>query len=267
MRFPLAALVLLFSSAASAQWKIVDQSPAADPDSPLIHQRKIVSREGETGFFSAKRIDLVWFNAETHTFRVIDNGGNHEPIFPDLVTAMRKNGCLAGCNGGFFLENDQPSGLMVASGNETGKFGSGSLLSGVLLSSGKRKPYLLRRAEYGVFYQPTDLIQAGPFLVDQGMTVRGLSPQNSRRRTFVAHDGGKWFAIGLSDSLTLALLGEVLTHPEFSPNRKLHRALNLDGGTSSGFFLDRGPRSEPLHVEPFKKVRNFVGIVPRTYSD
>ncbi len=79
----------------------------------------------------------------------------------------------------------------------------------------------------------------------------------------MVHDGGTWFAIGLSDSFTLAQLGEVLANPEFSPSRKIYRALNLDGGTSSGFYLNRGARAEPIHVEPFKKVRNFVGIVPR----
>ncbi len=262
MRFlPVAALILLPSMALS-QWKIADNSPAADPDSVLTYEQKTVTREGDNGFFSTKRLDLVWFNAETHTFRVIDNGGSGQPIFPDLVTAMKKNGALAGVNGGFFLQNDAPSGLMVASGSETGKFGSGSLLSGVVLSSGNRNPYLLRRAEFGPKYKPTDLIQAGPFLVDQGVTVRGLSPENSRRRTFVVHDGGKWFAIGLSDSFTLAELGEVLS-TQGASSRKIHRALNLDGGTSSGFYLNRGERSEPIHVEPFKKVRNFVGIVPR----
>lgn len=263
MKFLPAALLFLLPPAVSAQWKVSDQSPAADPASPLIYERKAVSREGDTGFFATKRIDLVWFHADTHTFRVIDNGGGETPRFPDLVTAMKKNGCLAGVNGGFFLQNDAPSGLMIASGEETGSFGKGSLLSGVLLSSGNRNPYLLRRAEYGAKYKPTDLIQAGPFLVDEGATVRGLSPENSRRRSFILHDGGKWFAIGLSDSLTLAELGEVLAASGFSPSRKIHRALNLDGGTSSGFYLDRGNRTEPIHVEPFKKVRNFVGIVPR----
>ena len=264
MRFFTAALLFSLPSAALAQWKVTDNSRAADPDSPLIYERKTVSREGDSSFFAAKRIDLVWFNAETHTFRVIDNGGGDSPIFPDLVTALKKNGCLAGVNGGFFLQNDAPSGLMVASGTETGKFGTGGLLSGVLLSSGNRNPYLLRRAEYSVSkYKPTDLIHAGPFLIDQCATVRGLSPENSRRRTCVVHDGGKWFGIGLSDSFTLAQLGEALASPEFSPSRKIHRALNLDGGTSSGFYLNRGERAEPIHVEPFKKVRNFVGIVPR----
>lgn len=265
MKLAFAALsAILLPGFADAQWNIADNSPAQDPESPLIYERKLVSRKGDNGFFAAKRIDLVWFNAKTHTFRVIDNHPSPQPVFPDLATAMRKNECLAGCNGGFFLKDYAPSGLMIASGTTTGKFGTGSsLLGGVILSSGKRNPYLLRRSQYGEQYRPTDLIQAGPFLVDQGVTVRGLSPENSRRRTFVLHDGGEWFAIGLIDSVTLAQLGEILAEPNLSPGRSIFRALNLDGGTSCGFFVDRGSRSEPIHVEPFKTVRNFIGIVPR----
>jgi hypothetical protein len=93
--------------------------------------------------------------------------------------------------------------------------------------------------------------------------VRGLSPENSRRRTFVLHDGDRWFALGMSDAVTLAELGEVLARADFSPGRPIHRALNLDGGTSSGLYLNRGTAGEPLHVEPFKTVRNFLAIVPR----
>jgi hypothetical protein len=39
--------------------------------------------------------------------------------------------------------------------------------------------------------------------------------------------------------------------------------LNLDGGTSTGFYLARGPGGGELAMEPLKRVRNFVGIVPR----
>lgn len=256
-------ILLLIVSPLSAQWRIQDKSPANSPDSPLIYQRKQVTRAGSNGFFSAKRIDLIWFHSATHTFRVIDNGSGKSPRYPDLATAMRKNDCLAGTNGGFFLEDRTPSGLMIANGEETGRFGQGSLLSGVVLSSGNRNPYLLRRGEYGSRYRPTDLLQTGPFLVDQGARVRGLSGENSRRRTFILHDGGDWFALGLSDSLTLEHLGEILASDEFSPSRVIHRALNLDGGTSSGFYVERGGRSEPIHVEPFKTVRNFLGITAR----
>ena len=177
---------------------------------------------------------------------------------------MRENGCLAGCNGGFFLKDNAPSGLMIASGAPTGRFGEGSLLSGVVLSSGRSNPYVLRRAEYDAAkYKPTDLLQSGPFLVDQGTTVKGLSPENARRRTFVLHNGDDWFALGMSEAFTLAELGEVLANPAFSPGRPVHRALNLDGGTSSGLYLDRGTEEEALVVEPFKSVRNFLAIVPK----
>jgi len=259
----LAVLLGALPCSLAAQWKIVDDSPAQSPDSPLLLERRLVSRAGDTGFFASKRIDLVWFHADTHTFRVVDNGTGPPFRYPDLATAMRENGCLAGSNGGFFLRNHAPSGLMIANGNEIGKFGTGGLLSGVVLSSGNRNPYVLRRAEYGSKYRPTDLIQTGPFLVDRGATVRGLSEENSRRRSFVLHDGGKWFALGLSDAFTLAELGVILAQPEFSPERSVHRALNLDGGTSSGFYVERGDRVEPIHVEPFKTVRNFLGIVER----
>ena len=249
---------------ARADWRIEDQSPAQDPASPLIIEPKVVSRSAPDGFSSPRRIDLVWFHADRHTFRVIDNGPPDQGRYASLAEAMARNGCLAGCNGGFFLENHEPSGLMIASGVSTGRFGEGALLSGVLLSSGRRNPYLLRRGEYDAGkYKATDLLQAGPCLVDRGATVAGLSAQPARRRTFVLHDGDRWFALGISESLSLAELGAVLADPGFSPARPVQRALNLDGGTSTGFFLERGPGGGPLAMEPLKRVRNFVGIVPR----
>lgn len=267
--FRLPALLVLGSAlssgAARGDWRIEDQSPAQDPATPFVHERKIVRKDAETG--RDRRLDLVWFHASTHTFAIVDNGPAGAARYPSLAEAMRANDALAGCNGGFFHPDLSPSGLMIAEGVETGRFGQGSLLSGVLLSSGRRNPYLLRRGEYDAGkYKATDLIQSGPFLVDQGATVRGLSPENSRRRTFVLHDGGKWFALGLSDPFTLAELGEVLARPELSPSRRIHRALNLDGGTSSGLYLDRGTLGPPLAVEPVKTVRNFVAVVPRTPS-
>ncbi len=248
---------------ANADWKVADNTPAQSADSPLIYERFTVSQVGDTSFFATKRIDVVWFDAKKHTFKVIDNGPAEATTFPNLAAAMRQHGCLAGCNGGFFLKDHSPSGLMIAGGQSTGRFGQGGLLSGVILSSGNVNPYVLRRAEYGPKYKPTDLIQTGPFLVDQGKPVAGLSKENARRRSFVLHDGDDGFAIGLSDSLTLAELAEVIAHRDFSPSRKIHRALNLDGGTSSGLYVNRGASYPVIHVEPFKTVRNFLGIVPR----
>ncbi len=245
-------------------WQIEDQSPAQDPASPILFERKAVTKGDPAGAATPRRLDLVWFHADRHTFRVIDNGPPAQGRYRSLAEAMERNGCLAGCNGGFFLENDEPSGLMIASGVATGRFGTGTLLSGVLLSSGRGHPRLLRRGEYDAGNEEaSDLIQAGPTLVEEGMTVAGLSTRPARRRTFVLHDGGRWFALGVSESLSLAELGEVLADPGFSPARPVRRALNLDGGTSTGFYLARGPGGGALAMEPLKRVRNFVGIVPR----
>ncbi len=253
-----------FAAADGADWRTEDQSPAQDPAFPLIVERKVVTKDDPAGSPPPRRIDLVWFHADRHTFRVIDNGTPDQGRYASLAEAMQRNACLAGCNGGFFLENHEPSGLMIAAGVSTGRFGEGALLSGLLLSSGRRNPYLLRRGEYDAGkYKATDLIQAGPTLVDRGTTVPGLSTRPARRRTFVLHDGDRWFALGVSESLSLAELGEVLAYPGFSPARPIRRALNLDGGTSTGFYLERGPGGGSLAMEPLKRVRNFVGIVPR----
>lgn len=262
--FSLLYLASLFPAALEAQWKIEDQSPPRKADSPLIFERKAVSRSGATGLFSLRHIDLIWFNGENFTFKVIDNGAGSSAAYSSLADAMKAHDCIAGSNGGFFLKDFAPSGLMITNETVTGTFGTGGLLSGVLLSSSKRNPYLLRRAEYSASkYKPSDLVQTGPFLVDQGVTVKGLSPENARRRTFVLHNGGKMFALGLSDSFTLAELGEILGYPSFSPVEKIYRALNLDGGTSSGFYMARASNASPMVVEPFKRVRNFIGVVPR----
>jgi len=266
MKFSPVAVILAavaLPAPVAAQWRIEDATPAQPAGARLLHERKIVSPEGEGGFLSSRRIDVIWFRADQFTFRVIDNGPTSEPAYPSLAAALEKNGCAAGCNGGFFLKSGGPSGLMIADGRSTGRFGSGSLLSGVVLTDGEGRPRLLRRSQYDASLRATDLIQAGPFLVDRGETVRGLSDEKSRRRTFVLHDGDAWFAVGMSESLTLADLGQILADPAFSPSRSIHRALNLDGGTSSGLYLRRGNGDPELSVEPFKTVRNFVGIVAR----
>ena len=249
---------------ASGQWSISDHSPAQSPESPFIRESKTVSRPGETGFFSTKRIELIWFKGADFAFKVIDNGPSGSPTYSGLASAMAANDCKVGCNGGFFLKDHSPSGLMIAGGEATGKFGEGGLLSGIVLTSGKGNPYVLRRGEYDATkYKASDLLQSGPFLVDQSEKVRGLSGKDSSRRTFVLHDGGNWFALGYSDPLTLDELGGILAQTDFSPSRRIHRALNLDGGSSSGIYFFQGAEAGALRIEPIKTVRNFIGIFPR----
>ena len=77
------------------------------------------------------------------------------------------------------------------------------------------------------------------------------------------YDANELHSVLESELAACVRLGEILADPNFSPGRKIHRALNLDGGTSSGFYVDRGSAAEAINVEPFKRVRNFIGVVPR----
>ncbi len=246
----------------SADWEISGDSKLIDPGKSLTYRKKSILKKGDTAFFSSRSLQMVWFDDRNFTFKVIDNGGGEKANYSSLADAMAKNRCSAGCNGGFFLKGYAPSGLMISGGESLGKWGTGSLLSGAIFADLAQAPQLIRRAEYKPG-SAMELIQAGPFLVDQSKKVKGLSTENPRRRTFVLHDGKHLFAIGLSDSFTLDELAEILSQPGIFGDTKIHRALNLDGGTSSGIFYDRGPERVNVIVEPFKRVRNFVGIVPR----
>ena len=110
----------------------------------------------------------------------------------------------------------------------------------------------------------TALLQSGPFLVDGGTTVAGLSASPERRRTFLFTDGSRHWGIGLASSSSLAELGLILALPGATGTGcRVTRALNLDGGTSCGLYFDRGAGERDHAVEPFKRVRNFVGVAPR----
>ena len=79
--------------------------------------------------------------------------------------------------------------------------------------------------------------------------------------TFIVTDGSDRAAIGFCSDVTLAELGKILATPGVTPELKVQRALNFDGGSSSAFWFagERGPFS----ISEQKRVRNFVAVVPR----
>ena len=258
---PILSILIPFCSCAE-DWEISGDTEPIHPGKELVYQRKSIRKNGETGFFSSRTIQLVWFDQNNFHFKVVDNGGGEQSKYANLAAAMQQNGCVAGANGGFFVEGYAPLGLMISNEESTGKWGKGKLLTGAILTDVSLQSKVIRRAEY----QPgsaRELVQAGPLLVDGGTKVKGLATSNARRRTFVLYDGRDLFAIGLSDSFTLDELAEVLSQPGLFGDLTVFRAINLDGGTSSGFFCNRGPEQKSIHVEPFKRVRNYLGIVPK----
>jgi hypothetical protein len=61
--------------------------------------------------------------------------------------------------------------------------------------------------------------------------------------------------------VTLAQLAKILATAGITPDLKVQRALNLDGGSSSAFWF-AGER-EPFSISEQKTVRNFLGVAPK----
>ena len=212
------------------------------------------SAEGRAG-----TMHLYRFSSKEVALKVITRGDHR-----NLASAMEANQCLAGCNGGFFDPQDQPLGEVIASGEKTGTRNlASSLTSGVLYQEGATLAIERAKTFYPKKRKPTELLQTGPFLIENGKTVKGLSNRKSARRTFIATDGkGEWF-IAYTPSTTLAQLATSLSESGDRYGFVIKTALNFDGGSSSAFWLDRGEENKPLYLREFKSVANYIGLVKR----
>jgi len=107
-------------------------------------------------------------------------------------------------------------------------------------------------------------LQAGPFLVDAGQPVAGLEAKRAARRSVVATDGAETWAILILDHATLAEAAALLATPGvLGDGKKLIRALNLDGGSSTGLWVRGAGAASPRYSPEFGTVRNFLGVFPR----
>jgi hypothetical protein len=112
----------------------------------------------------------------------------------------------------------------------------------------------------GGYFAP-DYAPIGLLIVDLGRRVAGLEATRAARRTFAAVGSGDRAALGFCSEVTLADLSKILT-AQFASDFKIQRALNLDGGSSSGFWFKR-QNGSTFSVPEQKTVRDFVAVVPR----
>lgn len=206
---------------------------------------------------------LAMFDPARFTIRVIDNAATRDtPKYYDLALAMKAEGCVGGCNGGFFDRNPfDPVGLMISDGRKTGRFDPKSWMKGLLVVR-EEGPAL----EGTDSFQPdqtgiTALIQSGPWLVRAGRSETDNNKNAQAARTFIGHDGkGTWF-IGVSDACTLHELSSVLGGDAVRAVVDVRTALNFDGGPSTGLWL-RGTPHDFYRREGWAD-RNYLGLIPK----
>lgn len=237
-------------------WRVVGQ-PVTDP---LAAGGAVHFKTQATDGSATVSLDVVVFDTRQCRVCVLDqpdaNAGGGA-----IANVMRAHAAVAGVNGGYFTPEFQPLGLMIASGKPTGVYATSTLLGGVLVST-QGTPRLLWRKEYSAQAGTTDLVQAGPRVVDGGRPLPKLERGKSRARTFIATDGRHGWAVGLVKSTSLGELADLLASPRIIPNLHVTRALNLDGGRSSAIWM-RTAAGEEISEPGWSTVRNFIAVVPR----
>jgi exopolysaccharide biosynthesis protein len=175
---------------------------------------------------------------------------------------MERNQCVAGANGGFFdVRTFRPNGLLIADGKRYGEFDRKNWAAGVLAVR-KGVLTLADQAQFTPDDSVTQLLQTGPWLVRGGTSQWGFTNDDSpARRTFLATDGAGTWLLGHVGGCTLLELSILLTSPPLKQILPIHEALNLDGGSSSAFWIEGTP--PPTYIHEKAIVRNYVGIRPR----
>jgi len=239
------------------------ESPAArptlEPPSPVASQAPASAAALQTTLSSIP-ITLVAFDSRTHRLAIADQAGGPGSRWADAEAAARDLGGIAAVNAGFFTPEGKPLGLVVTGGkrispiNRTSSLGAGLFIGG-------NSPSLQRRE---LPANSPEALQSGPFLVENGHAISGLSQDGSTARTVLGWDGGHGWFIARTGGCSLAQLGQALAGAEVG-GVKARTVLNLDGGRSSDLWVSSAVSGGPVSQRPFwnKPVRNFLVLLPR----
>ena len=227
---------------------------AAAPEAPVAAPRVVTSE------WSGIAITAVAFDSRSHRLVVADQPGGPGSSWPDAKSAAAARNGIAAVNGGFFTPQGAPLGLVIAGGKRAGSLNRASSLgAGLFVDDGS--PALVRR-ETG--RTGGELLQSGPFLVENNRAIPGLSPESSTARTFIGWDGASGWFIARSGPCALADLAKALEGAKIA-GVSCRGVLNLDGGRSSDLWAAPSIRGGPANQRPFwnKPVRNFLILLPR----
>jgi uncharacterized protein YigE (DUF2233 family) len=248
-----ALLFLAVAVTAHADWTI--RSAHSEPGVAGVVHRQVILEDSATN--DSATIDLALFSTKSCTLRVIDQPA---PPRSELAHVMRQERCLAGINGGYFDPDYALIGVLFSDGKMIAPLRRARLITGVLAAS-PRDVKILRVHEFSRQQKLNAAVQCGPFLVDLGRSVRGLEKTRTARRTFAAVGNVNRAALGFCSNVSLSELAKILSTTRLADDFKIERALNLDGGSSSAFWVAR--ESSAFSIPEQKKVRDFVGVVPK----
>jgi uncharacterized protein YigE (DUF2233 family) len=250
----LAALSLLAGLLASAEPQLLAERDL--PHGMGLARRLHLPVDG--GVVAAVAVTLV---PQTYRARLLDQSPTF-PVGARSVAVSRQvvPEAVVAITGGYFQPDFQPSGLLRIDGRALRPLSDDGVLSGIVAITQEGALRLLARGD-GVERLPT-AFQAGPYLIDPGGAV-GVrpSPASARRTLIAVDDHGRVLLLASAGALPLHRLATLLhDHPVLFGLERVERALNLDGGPSTGLSLafaepewsvvERGPVRNVVVVSP-----------------
>jgi len=210
---------------------------------------------------SAVNVETASFRRDRVTLRVLDypDGGPKGAI---VLHAM-DGGALAAINGGYFTDQYQPDGLLEIAGVVRQPARPG--LSGIVGSTTDEDP-VIEPVGNADTAKLRDALQSGPFIVDPGGTngIRRDDGQRAARSLVILSP--KYIAVSVTARCGLSDLANALvsTPGTFGVDH-VDRALNLDGGPSTGFAVRRRNGDVEV-VRESARLRTVLTVVERAPS-
>ncbi len=252
----LLALLALMLAGQTSSWRLESSSEAA----PLGHEAVFVIKT-ITGPTKVE-MKLVFFDDKQCALRVAVNADRlmAAPLDELGSSAM----ALAVCNGGYFHASGDfgPTGLEISGGKRVDQFRGDRGWVGALMVR-QDKASLILEKEFQDASDISHFVQCSPWLVDHDHIAPVLlEGQNLRnQRTFIMTDGAGRWAIGVCKGAGLLELAQILITPGIITEMKVQRALNLDGGPSTGLGC-RSADGREYFEKPAWAVRNAIMVVP-----
>jgi hypothetical protein len=169
----------------------------------------------------------------------------------------REAGALLAVNGGFFLADFTPLGLLVSQGRELNAL---RRVDWGVFSVARGRAAVVHRREWRAPHGLEFAIEAGPRLVVAGR-VLSLKPQRARRTALCVRAPDDVAVVVTAGPLYTSELAELLARSEREGGLGCVDALNLDGGSSTQLWFDHGGRR--IEVPAVAPVANAVGLFPR----
>lgn len=185
----------------------------------------------------------------------------YTPATPQpLRTWVEAHRPLVAVNGGFFTADHHATALVVSDGAVHGASYTG--FGGMLAASPDGRVWIqvLRDEPYDPGASLEQAIQSFPILVYPGGTVAQITDNGQRaRRTVVAIDRRGRVLLIVCPTSTFSL--QALATWLVSSDLEIDRALNLDGGSSSGLFVNAGDIR--WQIDSFAALPSVLLVEPR----